>query len=63
MVSKGHYICSIYHKYIRPKRQGKLTGQKVVNYLLKIWKDIITESYGTYHTKAHEKCLKKLRGN
>lgn len=61
MVSKGHYICGICHEYIRPKRQGKRTGQKIVNYLLKIWKSSLTGSYYEYHTKAHAVCLKGIK--
>ena len=61
MVSKGHYICGICHRYIRPKIQGKTTGQKIVNYLLKIWKNSVTGNYYEYYTKAHKKCLNNIR--
>lgn len=61
MVSKGHYICGICHKYIRTKRQGKRTGQKVVNYLLRIWKSSLTGSYYEYHVKAHKKCFADIK--
>ena len=60
MVNKGHYICDICHEYIRPKRNGKSTKEKVVNHLLKIWKDFMTGSYGTFYTKAHKECLDRL---
>ena len=61
MVSKGNYVCDICHKYIRPKRNGKKTGQIIIKHLLKIWKDLKTGSYKTYYTKAHKKCFDKLK--
>lgn len=57
---EGHYTCDICHKFIRPKRKGKRTGEKIVNHLYKIWKDLITGSYKVFHTKAHKKCLDQL---